>query len=187
MTRIPDNPGNPAERRQPVSGAEDPAAMAELMELPNLIGKVWHSQELSAILRHQMSAPVQFDLSELPAGLGAKLRSLTAAQGLLIRSFGDLLRHPHPPLELLKLTKRFAKASSHHPDSPLPPEISRVLYYAAIVVAQTRCGERISGLDNAGLKQGLDWALTQLWLDASTRMIFEQGLKALDESKRSGT
>ena len=76
-----------------------------------------------------------------------------------IRSFDDLLHHPHPPVELLTLTKQFAKAMVEHPESPLPREVGRLLYFASITVALIRCGQRISDLDNASLKAGLRWCL----------------------------
>jgi hypothetical protein len=91
-----------------------------------------------------------------------------------IKTFRDLLRHSHPPVELLELTKRFAKRCRSCPDSPLPDEVATVLYFLAIVVAQTKCRARISGLDGEALRHGLDWALGQSWLDADIRRLLRR-------------
>ena len=105
----------------------DSVHLAELMEFGLKAARIWLPEELKAIFEHQMSAPVQFDLAGLKDGRAGVLRALTEAEGLLIRSFRDLLLHPNPPLELLQLTKQFAKAYASHPDSPLPNELAKVL------------------------------------------------------------
>ncbi len=137
--------------------------------------RLWQPEELEAIFRHQMSAPVQFDLAGIEPGLAAKLSSLTSAEGLLLRSFADLFAHPHPPVELLRMTKDFAKAAIECPDSPLPAEIGRFLYFGSIILARVRCGERVSELDDTAICQGLDWVLAQAWIDESTKGIFRDG------------
>src|SRR5205823_4989142 len=86
-----------------------------------------------------------------------------------LNSFGDLLSHPRPPLELLELTKEFAKTSDTRASSPLPPEVATVLYYAAIVAARLRHGAGITGLGARDLRDGIAWALRQPWLDGRVR------------------
>ncbi len=159
----------------------DPKLLARLLAV-TAEDRVWRPEELGPILKHQLSVPVQFDLGSLDADLAAKLSSLAAAQGLLIRSFDDLLHHPHPPVELLTLTKQFAKAMVEHPESPLPREVGRLLYFASITVALIRCGQRISGLDNASLKAGLRWCLEQNWVDERTRALLKEGIDFLNLS-----
>ena len=157
----------------------DPGRLLEMMDQAATAGRIWTSSELGAILRHQLSAPVEFDLGQVAPQLATKLRTLASSQGLLLKSFADLLHHPDPPLELLDLTRSFSKALMTHPDSPLPREVATVLYYASILIARIRCGKRISGLGDDALKEGLQWALDQSWLDASTRQLFREGLRAL--------
>jgi len=89
-------------------------------------------------------------------------------------TFGDLLHHPQPPLEMLQRVKRFAKACKVKAEGPLPPEVATVLYFASIVVALLRCEARISELDNKAIRTGTEWALAQTWLDQPTRSIFEE-------------
>lgn len=139
----------------------------------------WRDEDLGPLYRHQMAAAVQVDLGGLDAGAASRLPGLCAAHGLLLRSFGDLFAHPSPPVELLELTKRFAKALRHHPDSPLPPQVASVLYYASIVAALARCGRRISALDDASLRVGVEWALGRSWIDPPTRALLAEGLGLL--------
>ena len=88
----------------------DSHAMAALLDAGSDDAQIWNPAELAAILKHQLSAPIQVDLTAMEQRLAARLRLAAGAQGLLLKSFGDLLHHPNPPLELLKLTKDFAKA-----------------------------------------------------------------------------
>ncbi len=162
----------------------DPAHLARMMAMAEKNERVWRPDELGAVLRHQLGAPVQLDLGNFNPGDARRLATLGNSQGLLLKSFSDLFHHPQPPIELLEMVKQFAKTSRSHPDSPLPREIATLLYYAAIVVAMTRCGRRITNLDDAGLKQGIGWVLNQNWIDDRTRGIFTEGLELIDAQVR---
>ena len=78
--------------------------------------KLWRVDELAAIFRHQMSAPILVDLGTFDPLTATRIRMQSEAQGLLLKSFADLFHHPSPPLELLELIKDFAKANLDHPD-----------------------------------------------------------------------
>jgi len=157
----------------------DSHTLAALLDAGEEDNRVWNPAELAAILKHQLSAPIQVDLTAMEQRLAARLRLATESQGLLLKSFGDLLHHPNPPLELLKLTKDFAKACRLSRGGPLPREIATVLYFASIVVAMVRCRRRITRLDDAETCRGIKQCLAQSWLDAPTRQLLEEGLKAL--------
>jgi hypothetical protein len=159
--------------------ASDPHSLAALLDSGADDEHIWSGDELAAILRHQLSAPIQVDLSGLDTVAAPRVRMLSEAHGLLLKSFGDLLRHPNPPVELLKLTKDFAKAYRVTREGGLPREIATILYFASIVAARLRCRRRISRLDNAALRRGVELCLNQPWLDDSTRQLFEEGLKEL--------
>jgi hypothetical protein len=161
----------------------DPKLLSELIGLESGEQKAWNVDELGAVLRHQLSAPMNFHLSGLDKGVAARLATLADSQQLLLKSFSDLLLHPNPPLELLKLVKDFAKFSSSHPDSPLPQAVAYVLYYAAIVAARVSCGQRITTLDDASLRQSLELTLTRPWLEESVRALLQRGIALLDESR----
>lgn len=127
--------------------------------------RIWRPDELAAVMRHQLSAPVRVDLAEFDRGLAAKVENLAAAQGLLLSSFDDLLKHQNPPVELLIAVKSFAKACRRSPDSRIPHPVASVLYYACIAAAMLRCDRRITTLTDAELHKGIEWALAQTWID----------------------
>jgi hypothetical protein len=134
---------------------------------------------LRAFLRHHLAAPAQFDLGGLPPGQAGQLQNLSAAQSLVLRSLGELLHHPSPPLPLLVFAKDFAKANMNHPESQLPPPVARLLYYASIAAALARRHERISRMPEAALRQGFAWAAGQTWIDELTRALFVAALGCL--------
>ena len=153
--------------------------LASLFDMTPEAERIWRDDELGAILRHQLSAPLQVDLINLERGLAVKVRNLAESQGLTLKSFGDLLAHPHPPVELLKITKDFAKACRLSPHGPLPREIASVLYFASIAAALVRCRRRITSLTNEALADGLRWVLARPWLDAPIRTLVEESLQLL--------
>jgi hypothetical protein len=161
----------------------DPVSLSNLMDEQSMDAPAWNADELAAILRHQMSAPIGVDLENLGAPAADRMRTLSDANGLLLKSFAELLHHPNPPIPLLQLTKDFAKAHRSHPDSPLPREVANVLYYATVIVARLRCGRRISRLDDHALLQGMRWTLSQNWLDPATRSLFAEALPKIAPGK----
>ncbi len=88
-----------------------------------------------------MSAPILVDLGGYDPATAVRLKNLSDAQSLLLKSFLDLFHHPVPPMELLTLTKDFAKANMDHPDSSLPNEVAAALYYTSIAAALVRLDE----------------------------------------------
>ena len=164
----------------------DPGTLAKLMTLGNEPQRIWRPEELAVVFSHQMAAVVQFDLAGLDEGIGAKLMTLSAAEGLLVRSFADLFQHSNPPIELLILTKQFAKANINHPDSSLPREVAKVMYYGSIAVALVRCAQRITELDDCSLRQGVEWAIAQTWIDEPTRAVLREGLDRLCAGTEAG-
>jgi len=134
---------------------------------------LWEPDELGLILEHQLAAPLEFDIVGVEPDQLEELRSVET--GPAIETFGDLVFHPRPPVRLLELTKEFARASRGHPDRPLPDEVASALYLASIVVALARCGKRITGLSDDGLRYGLTWALKQAWLEGAIRELLDEG------------
>lgn len=165
----------------------DRKQLASLFELSPDSERLWRDEELGAILRHQLTAPMQVDLINLERGLALKVRNLADSLGLTLKSFGDLLAHPNPPIELLKITKDFAKACRLSPHSPMPHEIASVLYFTSIAAALVRCRRRITGLSNEALAEGFRWVLSRSWLDAPTRTLTEEGLQLLNTQEGDRT
>lgn len=160
-------------------GKSPPKSLAAFLAAGSEQERLWRPEELGAIFRHQMSAPILVDLGGFDPGTATRLKALSEAQCLLLRSFGDLFHHAVPPLELLTLTKDFAKANMDHPESSIPQEVAGVLYYASIATALVRLDTRISQLKDAELRRGLLWARDQSWIDGPTREILEQALQKL--------
>jgi hypothetical protein len=143
--------------------------LAALMATGEERARLWRADELAAIFRHQMSAPVLVDLGTFDPRTATRLRNISEAQSLLLRSFDDLFHHPAPPIELLELVKDFAKANLDHPDSGLPGEIAAALYYTSIAAALVRLDAHISQLPDADLQRGLRWTMEQAWLDEKAK------------------
>ena len=159
--------------------------LAALMASGELRAKLWRPEDLAAMFRHQMSTPMLVDLGSLEARTAAKVRTLSEAHGLLLKSFSDLFQHPAPPLELLELVKDFAKSNIDHPQSGLPDEIATALYYSSIAAALVRLETRISRLPDADLRQGLRWTSEQAWLDEKTKGLLAQALEKLPDGREA--
>ena len=83
----------------------DDNSLARLMDLGRRKEALWSPQELGAILRHQLAAPLEFDLGAAgDAALADRIAGFVGIQPP-IRTFGELLFHPCPPVELLELVK----------------------------------------------------------------------------------
>jgi hypothetical protein len=153
-------------------------SLARMIDLGQEARELWEPGELGTILEHQLAAPLEFKSVGVDQARLREIRAECQAPDE-IETFGDLLFHPQPPVALLDLAKQFAKAGCGHPESPLPDEVAAVLYVACIVVAQTKCGRRITRLGDEGIQYGLDRALRQTWLDESIRNLLEEGRQRL--------
>ena len=140
-------------------------------------GQHWEAEELGEILEHQLAARLECDLADKSKQVSEELE---AAEKSGVKTFGDLLQHANPPLELLKLTRRFAKGCRTQPDAPLPDEVATVLYFLSIAAALVRCGSRITKMDDKSLRYSLDWALKQPWLDEASRGLLREGQETID-------
>lgn len=143
----------------PVPGRFDPLRLAELMDstLPG-------PPDLAAVLREVLSAPL--------------LDVLEVEKELLVHSLGDLLRHPAPGVDLLRIVKQFAK-DNVRPDSDLPHPVATWLYYASIAGALVRHGVRISNLEDGAMRDGFGWARNQSWVEEEWRTLFREAIAAV--------
>ena len=162
-----------------------PRGLSTLMSSASDRGRLWRPEELAAIFRHQLSAPVLLDLGGFDPGTARTLKRLGEAEDLLLKSFSTLFQHPTPPRELLELAKDFAKANSNHPDSCLPAEIATALYFTSIAVAIVRLRCRISHLPDTELRRGLEWVRTQPWVDVETKQLVSAALDMLPQLEPS--
>ena len=160
----------------------DANLLARMMGLDTGDEAPWNGDDLGAVFDHQRAASLEADLAGLRPGLRGLLAELNVGNDPPIATFGELLNHPRPPLELLELTKQFAKRCRNNPDGPLPDDIATVLYLATIAAARTRLATRITKLGDEGIRHGLRWAVRQPWLDAQTRGMLERACEAFGGS-----
>lgn len=159
----------------------DRRRLAALFDAPAEEGgeRLWKDDELGALLRHQLDASVAADLSGLDPKMGRRVCGLAELPGPPIRSFGDLLFHPNPPIEPLKAVKDFAKVCRLSRRTSLPHEIATALYFASIAAALTRGHCRITSLTDSALTDGFRWMQALPWMDASARALAEEALRGL--------
>jgi hypothetical protein len=157
---------------------------SEPRRLASMLGEHWDVEEnwgldeMQAILRHQLAAPIN---SELTVGSAAAIAGWTRSGGRFPMTFAELLQCEDPPVCLLKLVKDYAKGRLADRGRLFPREIASALYFASVVVARTRCGESISRLSDSEIMKGVGWLLEQPWLDARTRRLMLEGRRALGE------
>jgi hypothetical protein len=144
----------------------------------------WSTDELATMLRHQLGSPIRIDLEKMSGELLSRFdQAAVGASNAETMSFGSLFDAKQPNVKLLQVVKDFAKRSISQKDGSLPEELGAVLYYASICAALLRCsGQRISGLDDDTLKDGLNWSIAQPWLDASLAALFRLTLAQLGSS-----
>ncbi|WFB36110.1 hypothetical protein P3T73_18310 [Kiritimatiellota bacterium B12222] len=142
---------------------------------------LWSHEDLESILSHQMEAPLLIDLGSMHGVNAEQVQQLASTRGLVLRSFEDLLTHPHPPVELLIFTKEFAKRNLASPRSPIPAEVARILYFSCISSAMLKCGRKISQLSLTEIGEGIDWCLHRPWLQSEWRELFKNTKGFLEE------
>lgn len=139
----------------------------------------WSPAELGAVLRHQLAAPLEYDLRTIVDGGERTIMAMAAATtvGPSPKTFGDMIRHQSPPLDLLNVMKDFAR--NGRDNGSLPAEVGTVLYYTAIVLGVVRHQTRITKLDDHALRKGVEWSLGQPWIDESVRQILGEAVEKL--------
>ena len=155
-------------------GKLNPAQLSQLLTLGEKTAEVWDARDLAGMLRHQMAAPLNFDLTTLPlTKLAAKTRdqNLAEAATARIKSFGDLLFLAEPPLELLRLSKEFFKKRIQSHKEQSPEWQIAYLFYLLIILAAGVGVRTISTLTPGELLKGVQWALDQNWVDAQTKQL----------------
>jgi len=144
------------------------------MDLDASMPDVWQEADLPALLRHQLSAPLGFDLRTFP-GSEAEERtrdeSLAEAASASIKTFEDLFFRGDPPLRLLRLSKDFFK--NRIQESPKDSRERRLayLFYLVSILAAGERADQDSRLSSGELRKALQWALTQKWVDEQTRAL----------------
>jgi hypothetical protein len=147
--------------------------------------RLWRPEELRTFLRLQITSPLFPDIEGFDPEGAARIESVLAADTYYrgIECFADLFHLFPPPLELLRLTKGFARSQLGNPEALLPQEVASVLYYASMLLAYLRCHEPLNRLNEGALLKGLHWGLEQTWLNSETRALFEEGTRRLTQPR----
>lgn len=157
----------------------DARRLTGLMDERAITSLGWQPKELAPMAAHQLNTALKLDLCGVAPDITWKLRMLTSSGGRPIETYRDLFDHPQPPLELLQLVKRYAKAAPDDAASPLPQEIAALLYFTSIAAARVRCGQNITTLDGKTLREGMQWLLDQPWVVGSTSDLLRQCIELL--------
>jgi hypothetical protein len=157
--------------------------LKDLMGLGLKTHEPWQPEELRVLLQDELSSPLEFDLSGLDNGEARRLLLRARAQGLLVRSLGELFQHPKPPLDLLTMAKDYFKLNQSHPKSDLPPDVALGLYYLCIAIALWRHHQRITSLGRDELTAAFRWVQSQEWMDAPSKQAATEAAKVLTESE----
>jgi len=137
----------------------------------------WQPDELAAIYKHLLASPLVDEVAAVQPRLAEKLRKCEAVPGERLDTFGDLLTHEQPPLDLLNVVKEFCKYAEDN--ESLPPDVAFVLYAAVISIALVGRDERITSADDRSLQTRIKWAGSRDWIDPDTKALFERALGRL--------
>ena len=140
---------------------------------------IWPVEEIRRVFRMQLGARLHLELERCGVCDRDMVLALADQASPPIRSVADLLYHPHPPVDLLWAVKDFAKGRKEDPGAEIAPEVALTLYYGSIAAALTRCGERITSLNDDELMAGMNWVIKQTWLDDRMHNLIGRGMNHL--------
>jgi hypothetical protein len=147
-----------------------PAGLARILDQNQQEAPLWEPAEMRAMWQHQLSVPLDVDLGTVQSANLSALRK-GAEASFLEKGFQDLLHNPKPPLQLLKLTKNFAKQTLKEAEDPQFREIAAALYYASYAAAMLHHSQRLGAMNRHELAGGFEWALARVWLDEPTKKL----------------
>ncbi|NBC11337.1 MAG: hypothetical protein GVY24_06310 [Planctomycetes bacterium] len=130
--------------------------------------EVWDASDYADIWRQQLDTPL-VTITHRPEASEDRGEAST---------LGQLLDHPAPPGQLVRLLAQYAKSCVVQASDDLPEDVARVLYFLMVGVGRYRCEHDISSLSAEGLAEGLRWAAARDWLDAQTRKHLDDLLAA---------
>lgn len=128
-------------------------------------GLTWTEEELPAIWQHQLQSTLQAEPGSMERG----------------PSIQELLTMEQPDMRLLSVMKSYGKANCNHPESLIPEDIARGIYYLSILTARMKLDETISSLSTKELASASQWLAGCGWLDQQSRSIATQSLGRFTE------
>jgi hypothetical protein len=144
---------------------------------PRAGGVGWDAEEYADVWNHQMEAPLALELARTDGVVA--LRAAYLAQNHPppgVRSFTDLLAHPSPSRELLRLVMTFAEAQLSDPDPALPDDLAKGLYNLALLAVKVRGTDarehqQQAPIGQVELRRRAEWLARQPWLDERSRRL----------------
>ena len=151
-----------------------PEGLARILRLDDTGNELWSPEEMQAMWRHQLSAPIDLDLDTVVSVKATELRKSPAIAAVRGKTFGEVLGHPAVADEVLLLIKEFAKQTLKDSEESQLKEVAKALYYACYAAGLLRRAEPLGSMSRQELLPGFEWALRQPWLDETTRNLFAQ-------------
>lgn len=142
---------------------------------------VWPVDQLIAALHCPLRCEVLARLSPPPRRPEA-IELMAIAASPPIRTLGEVLHHPHPPIDLLRELKAYARAAMR--GGSMPPDAMLLVYYGTIAQALVRWNQRITTLSGAALLAGFRWAMDQVWADRPSRRLIARAAEMLRRQSR---
>ena len=160
-----------------------PEQISQLLHLDETKPEPWQEDDLPAMIQHQMSAPLEFDLGSAKLS-GSELKtaseSFASATHSNIRTFGELLKNPRPPLDLLRLSQKFFRQKvKEHPKGSSEQKLSYLFYLLSIVVARIRHGANISRLTDDEQLQAIKSMIKKTWVEEKILELLSEGRKRI--------
>ncbi len=140
----------------------------------------WADRDYGPMIEHQMNAPLAGDLGQLIPDIRDTLAETP------VRTFRELLLHPHPPASVLRLVKDFAKQLCRSPQYAYPEQVATVLYYATLAAAETRIHIAITNLPRSEIRRGYTWAHNRPWIPPDLSRLFEEALATQGHERHDG-
>ncbi len=160
--------------------ASSPRVLARIMAVGEDSPVDWRPEEMGAILRHQLDAPLAVDLEAANPDLAKRLREVTAARpGSELQTFADVFGHTHVPVQYLEIIAAFAQNQMDNRSAVIPREIARVLFDACLALALTFHGRRLSAMPKESLTREFEQTLALPWIGDVVSAVIRQGLRQL--------
>lgn len=157
--------------------------LSQVFAFDELGRTVWPVQDMRRMLRLQLGSKLHLELSRAGVSERQTVLQLADAATPRVRSFSDLLFHPWPPTDLLFGAKEYAKLCKDSSHSPMAPEIALHLYYCAIASALLRRNQKITSLGDDELRHGLNWLISQAWIDDRSRVLIRGTLDHIRQGR----
>ena len=160
-----------------------PEQVSKLLQLDPATPEQWQQVDLHAMVRHQMSAQLAFDLGSIKLSQPehkTATDSLTEAARSDVTTFADLFGSNRPPLELLKLSHKFFRQNvTSSPKGSPEQKVAYLFYLLSIVTARVRLDVKITKLSDQDLLQGIRSTINRDWVDDRMRTLLEEGRRRI--------